>query len=58
MAERNTDPQEISKKDPVFLYNKGDTAAFAWDSLTAVSYTNLRAHETKATLVCRLLLEK
>ena len=25
---------------------------------TAVSYNNLRAHETKADLVCRLLLEK
>src|SRR5660398_314146 len=27
-------------------------------SLIAVSYTHLRAHETKANLVCRLLLEK
>ena len=26
--------------------------------LTAVSYTHLRAHETAANLVCRLLLEK
>src|SRR5660397_281899 len=26
--------------------------------LTPVSYTHLRAHETKANLVCRLLLEK
>ena len=26
--------------------------------LTTVSYTHLRAHETKANLVCRLLLEK
>src|SRR5660398_322897 len=26
--------------------------------LGAVSYTHLRAHETKANLVCRLLLEK
>src|SRR5660398_254448 len=26
--------------------------------LDAVSYTHLRAHETKANLVCRLLLEK
>src|SRR5660397_111747 len=26
--------------------------------LEAVSYTHLRAHETKANLVCRLLLEK
>src|SRR5660398_300983 len=28
------------------------------DRLEAVSYTHLRAHETKANLVCRLLLEK
>ena len=27
-------------------------------SLEPVSYTHLRAHETKANLVCRLLLEK
>ena len=27
-------------------------------SLKTVSYTHLRAHETKANLVCRLLLEK
>ena len=27
-------------------------------SLKAVSYTHLRAHETEADLVCRLLLEK
>ena len=28
------------------------------DSLQAVSYTHLRAHETVLDLVCRLLLEK
>ena len=27
-------------------------------TLVPVSYTHLRAHETKANLVCRLLLEK
>ena len=26
--------------------------------IVTVSYTHLRAHETKANLVCRLLLEK
>ena len=26
--------------------------------LTTVSYTHLRAHETRSNLVCRLLLEK
>ena len=28
------------------------------DKLKAVSYTHLRAHETRHDLVCRLLLEK
>ena len=28
------------------------------DSLYPVSYTHLRAHETREDLVCRLLLEK
>ena len=28
------------------------------DALKAVSYTHLRAHETRGNLVCRLLLEK
>ena len=31
---------------------------FEEENLEAVSYTHLRAHETKANLVCRLLLEK
>ena len=30
----------------------------AYGSIMPVSYTHLRAHETKANLVCRLLLEK
>ena len=30
----------------------------AWISPGSVSYTHLRAHETEADLVCRLLLEK
>ena len=30
----------------------------SWQGNIAVSYTHLRAHETKANLVCRLLLEK
>src|SRR5665809_161021 len=34
-----------------YVYCRGE---FLWP----VSYTHLRAHETKANLVCRLLLEK
>ena len=32
--------------------------AFARACISAVSYTHLRAHETRHDLVCRLLLEK
>src|SRR5450759_1805372 len=35
-----------------------DELPFACDSLDPVSYTHLRAHETRHDLVCRLLLEK
>ena len=40
-----------------FSWNSG---MFIWrvDSILAVSYTHLRAHETVLDLVCRLLLEK
>jgi len=34
------------------------SAIYLSDYASAVSYTHLRAHETKANLVCRLLLEK
>src|SRR5660398_291520 len=34
-----------------------DLVPIAW-RINTVSYTHLRAHETKANLVCRLLLEK
>ena len=36
---------------PILLFRFGDV-------LVAVSYTHLRAHETRSNLVCRLLLEK
>ena len=37
---------------------KGKNIKSALQNLVPVSYTHLRAHETKANLVCRLLLEK
>src|SRR5450756_2584271 len=37
--------------------NRMDVPA-AWKTTKAVSYTHLRAHETRHDLVCRLLLEK
>ena len=36
----------------------GESAIAVPMDVTPVSYTHLRAHETKANLVCRLLLEK
>src|SRR5450756_1147048 len=33
-------------------------ASLSWRSVPSVSYTHLRAHETRHDLVCRLLLEK
>ncbi len=38
-------------------YNSG-LGSYALNSITTVSYTHLRAHETVLDLVCRLLLEK
>ena len=43
-----------AEADPTFDVEGIDAA----HKLTTVSYTHLRAHETKANLVCRLLLEK
>ena len=40
----------IETKERVYLLD--------WMNTYTVSYTHLRAHETKANLVCRLLLEK
>ena len=40
------------------LYNKTNGAVEVACINTPVSYTHLRAHETKANLECRLLLEK
>ena len=40
------------------LLSVGSVPAVSIDSLRAVSYTHLRAHETVLDLVCRLLLEK
>ena len=37
---------------------KGKMAETPAEAAKAVSYTHLRAHETEADLVCRLLLEK
>ena len=45
----NDDWKSLTKVYATFDYN---------DAYEAVSYTHLRAHETKANLVCRLLLEK
>ena len=40
------------------LARKGLIAVIDWEQYGPVSYTHLRAHETRHDLVCRLLLEK
>ena len=52
---------EVLAVEPIAIMLRKDDAAFRKavdDSLKAVSYTHLRAHETVLDLVCRLLLEK
>ena len=46
---RKGEVQRASDKRYMYCYT---------DPFGPVSYTHLRAHETKANLVCRLLLEK
>ena len=47
----------ISKKMKA-PYSKIQKNKYAYKSAMSVSYTHLRAHETRGNLVCRLLLEK
>ena len=42
----------------IFYYSNFNNLATKRIRYRAVSYTHLRAHETEADLVCRLLLEK
>ena len=44
--------------DYVGSFLRPETLKKARRDFEAVSYTHLRAHETEADLVCRLLLEK
>ena len=53
---------KISNKDDIAPLIRSAMISFDLDyisnTIESVSYTHLRAHETKANLVCRLLLEK
>ena len=51
-AEAHT-AEDKAKREEIEVRNQLDGMVYQ-----AVSYTHIRAHETKATLVCRLLLEK
>ncbi len=51
-------PTGILAMRPSLVQHSRHCALAATRALGAVSYTHLRAHETKANLVCRLLLEK
>src|SRR5450756_1883843 len=55
---RDTVPLIISIDAQGNLLFGDDKVPVTADSLKAVSYTHLRAHETRHDLVCRLLLEK
>ena len=48
----------IGKALAIKFANKGWNVAVSARRVEPVSYTHLRAHETCADLVCRLLLEK
>ncbi|VTU49176.1 hypothetical protein AMBR_DPAELIID_02803 [Lacticaseibacillus rhamnosus] len=50
-------PASITRSPPRDNY-RGRVVQRAIDTWGPVSYTHLRAHETEADLVCRLLLEK
>src|SRR5660397_267599 len=61
MVENSTKPLVLTAENAKDLKVMIDVSAEirgGSDGLRAVSYTHLRAHETKANLVCRLLLEK
>src|SRR5674476_836351 len=45
--------RQVAKKP-----RKPRSPKYSYDTVKAVSYTHLRAHETGRNLVCRLLLEK
>ena len=48
----------MTKKTKTMNLNFGPQHPAAHGVLRSVSYTHLRAHETRGNLVCRLLLEK
>ena len=53
-----TDLAKFDPKGPVSLRDISLRQGISLVYLEPVSYTHLRAHETEADLVCRLLLEK
>ena len=56
-----TTDSRTAKAGSIFVASKGytvDSHKFCQNVVEPVSYTHLRAHETREDLVCRLLLEK
>src|SRR5659263_714165 len=49
---------KLDKEGKINVYGYGRVIKQLSTSVEAVSYTHLRAHETRHDLVCRLLLEK
>ena len=54
------DTATTTDQDPIVIDAQANDSDIDGDTLTitTVSYTHLRAHETRGNLVCRLLLEK
>ena len=57
-AECTVTVQSVKERELPELNDEFAQLASEFDTLDAVSYTHLRAHETVLDLVCRLLLEK
>ena len=54
----NTSGKQVHGKGAAWLFEGELLKQAQDDAVRAVSYTHLRAHETREDLVCRLLLEK
>ena len=57
-SDTDTSKNPINGVETTVRDGRGFNMTLDAHSFESVSYTHLRAHETKANLVCRLLLEK
>src|SRR5450756_1531529 len=57
-SKKVTSNEEIAQVGTISSNGDSEIGKFLADAMKTVSYTHLRAHETRHDLVCRLLLEK